>query len=344
MRAQTSIGTGFGLAIRDTCLRVGVLSILVVSISVLTSCREPVEESVAKPISLATIGDHDITISEFNAEKDWRREKGRPIGDDASLLNELVLKHAFLQRARRERVDEDPEVRRALDGLLIAKLKDQNLPSVTESVEIADAEIEAEYQRRISEFTRPEKVRLAMLFKETQPGFSDARLSEMREEFAEALRLHKENPPTGGRGPATIGFGSLAVNFSEDQISRYRGGDMGWLEVGRFEYRFPKTVLESGYALSVNELSGIIETDRGMYVVTKTDQRAATVTPFADVKEILKTQLASQARDEQQRLFVDESLRASGATIHTNNLQELVGATQQTAHARMNQSASPIEQ
>ena len=38
------------------------------------------------------------------------------------------------------------------------------------------------------------------------------------------------------------GFGALAVNFSEDQETRYQGGDLGWIERGRFPQRFEKAV------------------------------------------------------------------------------------------------------
>ena len=78
---------------------------------------------------------------------------------------------------------------------------------------------------------------------------SDAKKAELRARMEEGLKKASETPVEGGRGAASIGFGAVAVEYSDDQVSRYRGGDIGWLDDGNFSYRWPKEVLAAGYAL-----------------------------------------------------------------------------------------------
>ena len=53
--------------------------------------------------------------------------------------------------------------------------------------------------------------------------------------------------------PGVPGFGGVAVNYSEDQDSRYRGGDIGWLQAGTIDGRWDRKVSEAVFALTASE-------------------------------------------------------------------------------------------
>ena len=129
-----------------------------------------------------------------------------------------------------------------------------------------------------------------------------------------------ESPAEGGRGGAAGGFGQVAAQYSDDQVSRYRGGDIGWLDEGNFSYRWPKAVLEAGYALEKGAHSPVIETDSGLFVVMKTDSRDESSSSFEEVKSSLRRELLAKKRAEIEAAFLKETREITGAEIHTDVL------------------------
>ncbi len=303
------------------------------------SCTETPEAEAPKSQVLARVGDQDITVTDFDIERDRRLESGRPVTDSKSLLDDMVLREALLQRARQRGIDHDPAVRRELENILIGKLRDTELLSRLDAIEVTDEEVAAEYERRISEYTRPAKVRLAMLFKEIQPGMSDTRRSELKQLMAEAKTKALTQPAKGGRGPAAMGFGAVSIDFSDDQISRYRGGDIGWLEPGRFDYRWPREVLAAGYELEQGRISDLIETDGGMYLVMKTDQRSSQMTPLETVRQSLKQAIVASQRKKLDQDFRDESITSAGVVVNEDVLAR-VRRPLNEAHAPERKQAS----
>ena len=60
------------------------------------------------------------------------------------------------------------------------------------------------------------------------------------------------------------------MSYSEEKMTRFKGGDIGWLQVGKERYRWPDAVVESGFALSqVGQFSQVIETTGGYYLLKK---------------------------------------------------------------------------
>ena len=99
------------------------------------------------------------------------------------------------------------------------------------------------------------------------------------------------------------GFGALAAEASEHATSRYRGGDIGWIETGRDAYPLPAAIVETGFALPVGGVSDVIETEEGLYVVMKQDQREARTAPFEEVADTLRRRLLRDRRDRVEAAF-----------------------------------------
>jgi parvulin-like peptidyl-prolyl isomerase len=76
----------------------------------------------------------------------------------------------------------------------------------------------------------------------------------------------------------TRGFGEHAMTYSEEATSRFKGGDIGWLEAGTSASRWPDAVVKAGFALKNNgDTSDVIETPEGFYLLKKIDAREPTV-------------------------------------------------------------------
>jgi peptidyl-prolyl cis-trans isomerase D len=103
-------------------------------------------------------------------------------------------------------------------------------------------------------------------------------------------------------------------------VTRYRGGDIGWLDVGNFSYRWPKAVLGAGYGLDKGAMSGIIETDQGLFVVMKTDFRESAATSFEEARAGLRQEILTKKRRTVEEAFLQETAQLVKPEVMTSAL------------------------
>ena len=310
---------------------VGYLSALMALAIGLASCGKDQQAATAggsdsSPV-LATVAGEAITEADFQAEVAHRASRRQPIPDKAALLAEMAERRALLHRARAAGLDTDVAVRREFDNLLISQLRARELEDELRSATVSEEALQAAYQARIGEFTRPAKVRVAILKLVAGQNASDGKRAEVRARIEQARTKALADPAPGGRGPAAGGFGALAINYSEDQASRYRGGDIGWLDHGSYEYRWPREVLEAAYSGETGIASEVIEIDGIFYLAMRTDFRAAAVQPFSEARTSLLADLLRVRRQQLQEDFRDETKRSAGIAVD----EEALAAVQMPA-------------
>jgi peptidyl-prolyl cis-trans isomerase C len=264
---------------------------------------------------LAQVGDRILSPEGFMEEVARWRAARRPVTESEAVVREWVERESLLQRARAAGLEDDPAIRREVEALLVSRLLERQLAPRLESVEVSESELRAEYDRDLGRFTQPARVRLAILFQNVGRKSGETHRAEAQARLEEARSRILADPAPGGRGPAASGFGAVAAEVSDDQASRFRGGDLGWLEPVRFDYRWPRAVLEAGYALDLGQVSEVLDTDAGLYVVMKTDERPAVVQPFEQVETGLRQTVLARQRQQLDAAYRQEAVRAADATI-----------------------------
>jgi peptidyl-prolyl cis-trans isomerase C len=260
---------------------------------------KPVETGV-----LVRVGKHAITVDDFEKEVQWRVQNQRPLPSKTALLDEMIARELRLQKARATGLENDPEVRRAFESMLAAKVEERELMPRLDAVKVAPEEIRAAFQTNIAHYTRPAKVRLALIQLKIDPKMGAEKIAGLESRINEARTLAKNLPPN------SRGFGKIAVEFSEDQASRYQGGDVGWFDQGQPEYRWPNEVVAAGFALQKQgDLSDVIRTSDGFYLVSKLDSRESVVTPLEQVQASLQHRLLAEKQQQAQDAYARE-LRA----------------------------------
>jgi len=258
---------------------------------------------------LATVGGTAITANDLLAEAERRKERRQPVVEKDALLEAMVNRAALVHRARQSGLESDPEVRRALDNVLVSEFRQRELQGRLDAVEVSDEEMRATYAARSQSFTTPAKARLSILHLAAGEAASDGKREEARARMAEARTRALANPAPGGRGPAANGFGALAVEFSDDQVSRYRGGDAGWFVPGQAGARWPEDVLRAGHALAVGEVSEVLDVRGDYFLVRKTEESAAATTGYEDAAPAIRQQLLAAKREALEQAFHDENQR-----------------------------------
>lgn len=299
---------------------------------VLAGCSKPAPPPSPAPETdvLARVGDRAIRAADLKAEVDWRIKSRRPVPDKEALLQEMIQRETLLQRARATGIEHDPEARREVENLLIGKLWERDVQPRLDAVDVTFEEVEAEYRKNLPRYTRPPMVRLALLHLQGSPGMTDARRAELRARMEEARTKAVAAFQAGT--PATAGFGPLARAYSDDQTSRYRGGDIGWHQ-SEDATLWPREVLAAGFALEPGKVSEIIESGAGLYLVLKSDSRPAQVTPLDKVQAALRQSLLVQKRQAVEAEFRRAALDALPATVNDEALAAVALPQLQTARA-----------
>ena len=303
-------------------------SAVVLCILLLPSCgQEDKESSVPSDdgvIVLARVGEALITQDDFEKELARRIARKQPVsGDPQELLDEMIAHTALVQRARMAGLHQDPEVERLYENLLIGRLRKQELDEAILHAEIPEKEIKAAYEADSGKYARPAKARLSILHREVPTGADEETIASLRASLEEARRLRRETPADPGRGPASRGFGALAINHSDDQTSRYKGGDIGWVEEGRTGYRWPDEVVQAGLALPLHQPSDVLTVEGSLYVVMKTEEQARRITPYESARTSIRHRLLAEKRANLERSFQEQSRSAVSIEVFPEKLNSV---------------------
>lgn len=235
---------------------------------------------------LARVGGVSVTVAEF--EREWTRAaRSAPAAAfpdvlRRQLLDEMIAFRLRVAAARAAGLDRDPELVASFEQALVRRLDEQWVESHRADLAVTEEEVAAAYAARQESFRLPARLRAALIWIAAAKG-ADRKAAERRAEKAldEARRLPAE--------PAH--FGALAIDYSEEQASRYRGGDIGWLTAGDSS-RWPPEVTAAVFALDrPGALAPLVETADGFYLVRLTAREESRLRPLASVRDALRSDL-----------------------------------------------------
>lgn len=261
----------------------------------LASCNRSGTTAPAETVA-ARIGNETIPVREVEEEIAYRVSRGAIVPPREKLLEDMIERRLLVKRARDAGLDSDPEIRRSLENLLISRYKEDHLRAETAALQVSDEEIAARYQENPDRFRHPAKARLAILQAALPASLDPEQREETLARMREARELAVAKPADGP------GFGTLAVRYSEDDVTRHRGGDTGWLNEN-VDYRWPAEVVRAGFALSSGETSEPIVCGDAVYLVRKLDERPSVAVPLAQVGETLRREIHSEKLRAVQEAF-----------------------------------------
>lgn len=277
-------------------------------------CRKPDAGDV-----LARVGDREIRIEEFSRLVE-ARQRTSPVPVDAKLLlEELVVRETCVQAARKAGFENDREVQEQIRDILVAKVRERVLAPQLEAATVSDAEVQRAYAARRAEFTTPERAHLAVLYLQAPPG--DA--APVRQRLENAQSQIRQASYRADRN-----FGALAVDYSEDQETRYRGGDLGWVERHRHPQRIEPVVIEAGFALpQPGAISDVIRGERGFYLVKLVERQPPSVAPLEKVEPAIRAGLLRDKRAQIEAGFAAKIREAVPVEVHPERLPASAAAT-----------------
>ncbi len=192
------------------------------------------------------------------------------------------------QQALKVRGISEDELRKGIEVDLIAKqLLDDRVKG---KIHITDTQVKKFYEDKKESFKRPESFRVRHIFVSYVPfdvvqNTSPEEMKEKADEYRTASK--KKIDEVYGKVKAGGNFEELAKQYSDDQGSSGKGGNLDFMYKGVFDPMFDKAVAE----LKVGETSGIIETEFGYHIIQLMETKPSDYAPFAEVKESIQKHL-----------------------------------------------------
>jgi parvulin-like peptidyl-prolyl isomerase len=164
---------------------------------------------------------------------------------------------------------------------------------IAPAAKVDDKAIEAYYTTNAGEFQEPEMLHASLIFV-SAPADSGAAKRKAGRAKADGILADLRK---GGD------FAEIATKRSEDPGSAQNGGDLGRFERGHFEPAFDAVA----FALPPGQLSDVVESPIGYYIIKSHEHQAARPRPLAEVKDQIASRLGEQLETEKFAAFVEQA-------------------------------------
>lgn len=157
--------------------------------------------------------------------------------------------------------------------------------SLKSKMTVTPEEVQQRYQQNIQNYSTPEQIRASHILFKTD-GKDEAAVRKVAESVLAKIKA-------GGN------FAALARQYSEDEGSKDKGGDLDYFGRGTMDKQFE----DAAWPLKVGQVSGIVKTQFGLHIIKLTDRKPATTRTLDQVRPQIEDQLRyEKAQAEASRI------------------------------------------
>jgi peptidyl-prolyl cis-trans isomerase D len=181
-----------------------------------------------------------------------------------------------------------PERRSVQFALLdLAKLRAQT--------HVSEDALRGYYNDHIAEYKVEDSVHAEhILFKTV--GKTDAEIAEIRKKAEDVLKQAKHG----------ANFEDLAKKYSEDDATKLKGGDLGWIVEGQTVKEFQ----DAAFHLPKGSISDLVKTQYGFHIIKVLDRQTAHTKAFEEVRDSILPVVLDQMVNEQANKISDQMAAA----------------------------------
>jgi len=238
--------------------------------------------------TLAKVDDVTITVGQFqqliNNQTPYVRQRYQSLEKRKEFLDNLVRFEVLAKEAERRGLNKDPDVVRTMKGVMIQKLLAAEFDKMKPD-DISDADAKQYYDTHTSEFNVPEEARASLILVKDQ--------ATAKKVLADPRTKSAENE----------GFRQLVTQYSIDQASKDRGGDLRYFTKDTKDV--PAEIVDAAFKLTTTgEVSQPIKTAGGFAIIKLTGRRKAFSSTFEEKKLVIKNHLFNDRRNLAMDAFV----------------------------------------
>jgi peptidyl-prolyl cis-trans isomerase C len=271
--------------------------------------------------AVATGKDITITADEFKARLDEQspfiRARYNTLERKKEFLDNLVRFEVLAEEAKRQKLDQDPEVQLTLRKIMVQKLVQRSFQDGAAGKELPDAELQKYYDEHKDEFVRPRKARVAAIVLNAPAGTPDRakKVAVAQKAIAKVKAEEKKNP---------MAFQQAVGEFTEDAASKGVSGDLGFKSADELEKSFGKELATAAFTLKAGETSGVIQGTQGVYVIRVAGVQEELSRSFDQVKAQISQKLSREKRTREFDELVKKLRDEAKVTIDDKALEAVV--------------------
>jgi peptidyl-prolyl cis-trans isomerase D len=245
-----------------------------------------------------------ISVSPAEVEQEFRRRNEKVQIEYASIRPEELaptihpsdgeLAAYFAKNASKYQV---PEKRSARYALL-------DLDKLRARTQVSDDALRAYYNAHLDQYKVENRVHPEhILFKTI--GKTDAEIAEIRQKAEEVDKQAKKG----------ANFEELAKKYSEDDATKPKGGDLGWIVEGQTVAEFQ----QAAFSLPKGSVSDLVKTQYGFHIIKVLDRETAHTKSFEEVRDTILPIVL----DEKVRADANNISNEMAAAVRQSNRQSI---------------------
>ena len=159
-----------------------------------------------------------------------------------------------------------------------------DLQAIRQATPVSAQDIERYYQDNQPQYSTPEQARASHILLKTE-GKDDAAVKKQAEDLLAKVKA-------GGD------FAALATQFSEDEASKAKGGDLDFFGKGQMVPEFE----QAAFKLEPGQISDLVKTSYGYHIIKMVEKKPASTRSLEEVRAQIEDQLKwERAQAEAQR-------------------------------------------
>jgi parvulin-like peptidyl-prolyl isomerase len=163
--------------------------------------------------------------------------------------------------------------------------------------DISPADVENYYRNNSGEFVNPGAVRAAIIFLRGSGKMAPEKREELKQRAEMVLAEAR-------RGKSDADFVRLAQRHSDDQATRYRGGELQWLTRQECDAALGSGIAATLFAMSEpSSFAPLAETSDGFYILKLRERREAQPRPRVEIEEIIRYRLLRERQFRREQEF-----------------------------------------
>lgn len=261
-----------------------------------------------------------ITAAEFKAKLEEQspfiRARYATLDRKKEFLENLIRFELLAAEAKRQKLDEDPEVQETLKKIMVQRLVRKSFDE-DGAQSAGDDELRKYYDEHRDEFVKAERVRVSQIVVRAERSAPDraARAADARKLLAQLKAEQARNP---------LAFASVARERSDDLPSKASGGDLGYRSREEIERAYGAPVAAAAFGLkNVGDETGIVESDLGFHVLKLAARQPALDRPFEEVRAQLAARLGREKRTRDFDAYVKTLREKSSIEISDAELEKV---------------------
>ena len=270
-----------------------------------TGCRDlSAKRAINKGNVLAQINDTVITVTDLedrlNNQSPYVRARYASVEQKKEYLDNLVKFEVLAAEAKKQGIDRDPEVVRTMKQVMIQKLLRSRFDKFKQE-DISDADVQRYFDGHPEEFNRPPEIRASLIL------------------VADEATAKKVAADARLQGLENLGFRTLVNEYSIDQETKERGGDLRFFDQNNRE--LPSEIVDAAFKLvNIGDVSPVVKTARGYALLKLTGQRRALSRTLSEVTPQIRAKLFRERRQRLMDDYEDSLRKASSVQVFADKL------------------------